>query len=224
MLSAELSARLGPRHDLQLELRNFDVIFSVRVESPNHINIEEGVAVIRYLRWVLRSTQRFRHRVVLLVDSKVALGAIAKGRSSSKPLNALVRRAAALCFAGGLVLHCVFIPTKHNPSDWPSRGDATTWPAALRRRLYKVDRPKVCPGCGQLPQNHPLHLPKRARGKQGFFDNCCIGPGGGYAYDYDGCVWVNYSVWHAKHLQQFEAFSSGAPSRILTDILDTDFS
>ena len=73
-LPAELSARLGPRHDLKLELRNFDVIFSVRVESPNHINIEEGAAVIRYLRWVLRSTQRFRHRVVLLVDSKVALG------------------------------------------------------------------------------------------------------------------------------------------------------
>ena len=73
--------------------------------------------MIRYLRWVLRSTQRFRHRVVLLVDSKVVLGAIAKGRSSSKSLNALVRRAAALCFAGGLVLHCVFIPTKHNPSD-----------------------------------------------------------------------------------------------------------
>ena len=224
-LSAELSARLGPRHDLQLELRNFDVLFSVRVESPNHINIEEGVAVIRYLRWVLRSTQRFRHRVVLLVDSKVALGAIAKGRSSSKPLNALVRRAAALCFAGGLVLHCVFIPTKHNPSDWPSRGDATTWPAALRRRLYKVDRPKVCPGCGELPQNHPLHFPKRARGKQGSFENCCNSSSGkAYAYDYDGGVWLPFSVWYAKHLQQFEAFSSGAPARMLSDILDTDFS
>ena len=97
-LPAGLSARLGPRYDLDLELRNFDVIFSVRVESLNHINIEEGVAVIRYLRWVLRSTRRFRHRILLLVDRKVALGAIAKGRSSSKPLNALVRRAAAFMF------------------------------------------------------------------------------------------------------------------------------
>ena len=80
-LPPELAARLGPRYDLNLELRDFDVIFSVRVESPNHINIEEAAAVIRYLRCVFRSTKRFRHRVVLLIDRKVALGAIAKGRS-----------------------------------------------------------------------------------------------------------------------------------------------
>ena len=167
-LPAELAARLGPRYDLSLELRDFDVVFSVQVESPNHINIEEGVAVIRYLRWVLRSTQRFRHRVVLLVDSKVALGAIAKGRSSSKPLNALVRRAAALCFAGGLVLHCVFIPTKHNPADWPSRGDSTTWPAALRKRQYKKVRPIVCPGCGVFAKS-PAAPPQAADRKTRFF-------------------------------------------------------
>ena len=71
------------------------MIFSVRVNSPNHINIEEGVALIRYLKWVLRATSRFCHRVVLLIDSKVVLGAISKGRSSSKLLNAIVRRAAA---------------------------------------------------------------------------------------------------------------------------------
>ena len=198
------------------------MIFSVRVKSPNHINIEEAAAVIWYLRWVLRSTKRFRHRVVLLIDSKVALGAIANGRSSSKPLNALVRRAAALCFAGGLLLHCVFIPTKHNPADWPSRGDAATWPAALRRRLYKADRPKLCPGCGVLPQNHPLHLPKRARGKQGSFDSCCNGPSGGFAYDYDSGNWVGYPVWYAKHLQRFDAFSSGATARFISAIIDTD--
>lgn len=67
-------------------------------------------------------------------------------------------------------------------------------------------------------------FPKRARGKHGSFENCCNDPGGAYAYDYDGCVWVNYSVWYAKHLQQFDAFSSCAPARMLSDILDTDFS
>ena len=41
-LPAELAARLGLRYDLNLEVRDFDVIFSVRVESPNHINIEDG--------------------------------------------------------------------------------------------------------------------------------------------------------------------------------------
>ena len=57
-LPANLSAGQGPRYDLNLELRNFDVIFSVRVEPPNHINIEEGVAVIRYLRWALMYAAR----------------------------------------------------------------------------------------------------------------------------------------------------------------------
>ena len=41
-LPAELAARLGPRYDLDLELRNFDFIFSVSVGSPKHINIEHA--------------------------------------------------------------------------------------------------------------------------------------------------------------------------------------
>ena len=48
-LGPELLPRLGPRHDLKLELRNFDVIFSVKVETPNHIHIEEGIALLRYV-------------------------------------------------------------------------------------------------------------------------------------------------------------------------------
>ena len=220
-LPAELAARLGPRYDLHLELRDFGIIFSIRVESPNHINIEEDVAVIRYLRWVLRSKQRFRHRVVLLVDSKVALGAIAKGRSSSKPLNALVRRVAALCFAGCLVLHCVFIPTKHNPADWPSRGDRTTWPSALRKRMFKKDRFVACPGCGESPLNHPLHLPKRLRGRQGSFNTCCIGPGGCFAYDFDSRLWRDFFVWYAKHLHRSDTASPTA-SRIIHNLFGAD--
>ena len=76
---------------------------------------------------------RFCHRIVVLLDSKVVIGAVCKGRSSSIPLNRILRQLASLCFAGGLVLHCIFIPATHNPADWPSRGGPGTWPAALRR-------------------------------------------------------------------------------------------
>ncbi len=38
------------------------------------------------------------------------------------PLNQLLRRLAALCFLGGLVLYVVFVPSAHNPADAPSRG------------------------------------------------------------------------------------------------------
>ena len=81
-LAPELEARLGPRHDLKLTMKNFDVVFSIGIDSPNHINLEEGAALIRYLKWVLRARTRFRQRVLCLIDSKVVLGAITKGRSS----------------------------------------------------------------------------------------------------------------------------------------------
>ena len=151
-LSSGLLARLGPRHDLQFELRKSDVVVFRGVESPNHINIEEGVALLRYSKWVLRSTSRFRHRVVLLTDSKVVLCAISKGRSSSRSFSALVRLAAALCFAGGIVLHCAFSSTKHNPADWPSRGDRSTWPAELRRRHWNSTRLQEVPRLRRVPE------------------------------------------------------------------------
>lgn len=160
-LAPGLAARFGTRHDLHLDLRNFDVIFPVPIESLNHINIEVGVALLRYLRWVLRAASRFRHRLVLLVDSKIVLGAISKGRSSFKTWNTIARRAAALCFAGGFVLDCFFISTKHNLADWPSRGDRSTWFSVLRRRFRNELERSRCPGFGVLPKDHPRHFPER---------------------------------------------------------------
>ena len=118
----DLSARLGPRHDLKLPMSAFDVILSVRCTDDDHINLKEARGLLTYVRWVLRTPRHFGHRLVVLVDSKVVVGAVAKGRSSSVPLNRLLRRLAALCFLGDLTLHVVFIPSAHNPADAPSRG------------------------------------------------------------------------------------------------------
>lgn len=178
-LSAALAARLGPRHVTCLTVHDFTAIFSIRVHHPRHINLEEADALIRYVRWVLRSKSRFCHRLVVLVDSKVVIGAVAKGRSSSASLNALVRRLAALCCAGGILLHCIFIPTSHNPSDWPSRGLRIP---GKRHRSQPVTR---CPACGAVPKDHPLDVPRRERG-QGQF---CRGLGPRWAWR-DG-TWVS---------------------------------
>ena len=177
--------------------------------------------MIRYLRWVLRAGGRFRHRVVLLIDSKVVLGAITRGRSSSRPLNALIRKAAALCFAGGLVLHCVFISTKHNPADWPSRGDASSWPAALRRRTYRPCMPANCPSCGRSPSKHPERLPRHARGQPGSKYNCCDGPAGSYAYDYDSQRWRPFSYWYAKYANDIDQ-SLDEPSGTWLPLMEDD--
>ena len=186
-LSEALLSRLGPRHDLQLTLKDFSVVLCVKVDTPGHINLEEANALVGYVRWILRSRQRFRHKVVVLIDSKVVIGAVAKGRSSSVPLNRILRRLTALCFAGGLVLRCIFVPTSHNPGDWPSRGDASTWPRELRTIARASRRRARCPACGVLPENHPLDQPKRLRG----LGLCCRGFGARYAFDNTRQDWVS---------------------------------
>jgi len=126
------SKRLGRRHRLRLGLSDFEVLFSKRMHHPQHINLEEERALIRYLQWLLRSPGRFGRRTVVLIDSRVVLGGTIKGRSGSPQLNALLRQVAALVLAGNLGMHMVYIPSAHNPADPPSRGGRSTWPRALR--------------------------------------------------------------------------------------------
>ena len=115
--------RLGQPHQLDLGLSDFRVVLCLRAEGPDHINVKEGQAFLAYLRWLLRFRAHHGKRVVVvLVDSKVWIGAAAKGRSGSWHLNRLLRQAAALTLAAGLQLHLVFVPSAHNPADPPSRG------------------------------------------------------------------------------------------------------
>lgn len=55
-------------------------------------------------------------------DSRAAAGAWAKGRSSSKQLNRLLRRSLGWQLAGRKSLHLVWVRSEANPSDHPSRG------------------------------------------------------------------------------------------------------
>jgi hypothetical protein len=85
-----------------------------------------------------------------------------KDRSGSAALNSLLRRVAALALAGGILLHFVFVPSAHRPSDPPSRGGPATWPRALRestryggeggmrecRRLLRLRGPPMSRGLG----------------------------------------------------------------------------
>eukprot|EP00435_Cladocopium_sp_Y103_P053973 s1965_g17.t1 len=60
-------------------------------------------------------------RFVGLMDSRVAKGALAKGRSSSKSLQVVCRRSAALQLATGLQPGWCFAPTRLNVADDPTR-------------------------------------------------------------------------------------------------------
>ena len=148
--------------------------------DDEHINLREARAIVFYLQWLLRAVGRRSKRVILLVDSKVAVGAMQKGRSGSAALNALVRKAHCLCMAGGLRLHIVFIPTEHNPADFPSRGEAIPG----RRRVRRA--PPRCPACGVEADDHPHDVPKKMRG----LGHVCKGAGK-LAYAYRNGEWVS---------------------------------
>ena len=89
--------------------------------TGDHINQLELRAVLSALKWRTRK-QGSLHQIGLhLIDSQVCLLALAKGRSTSRPLNGLLRRVGAVKLASSrssVYAHC---KSKLNPADAPSR-------------------------------------------------------------------------------------------------------
>ena len=104
VLDKPRSRPLCTPHNPGIGLSDFRSIFSIRCHADDHINIRECNALLFYVRWLLRSQTRHRARVIVLVDSKVVFGAVTKGRSGSRPLNAWVRLIHCFSFAGGIRL------------------------------------------------------------------------------------------------------------------------
>ena len=85
-----------------------------RLRGPGrkrHINDKELGVTVDAVRWALRSPQTRRCRLVLQSDSTAAIGALRKGRSSSRPLLRHCRRLAALTLAEQLTLEGRWVPT-----------------------------------------------------------------------------------------------------------------
>lgn len=99
----------------------FKTAISTRWRQGDHINILELEAALLSTRHMLRSPVTNGHRVNILIDSTVVIGAVAKGRSSSYRLNIRLRRLAALQLIGNLTLVPHWVPTAINPADKPSR-------------------------------------------------------------------------------------------------------
>ena len=87
-----------------------------------HTNIQEARCVVGLLRHGARTRSLWDKRFLIMVDSLVALGALAKGRSSSRPLLRLCRQAAAVVLTYGMMPLYRYIASEVNPADGPSRG------------------------------------------------------------------------------------------------------
>ena len=89
---------------------------SYRFKRPNHINVLECHAFKTLLLYAPMD-----HRLLVLQDSMVTLGATAKGRSSSQALNRVLRQVMALQVAKNLYPAGVHCPTWALRADDPSR-------------------------------------------------------------------------------------------------------
>lgn len=89
-------------------------------KKESHINLLEITSVLKLVE--RRLSEGGDMRLVSLIDSFVARGAICKGRSSSRSISRLLRRINSMLVSGGLYLTLPFCPTRHNTSDDPTRG------------------------------------------------------------------------------------------------------
>lgn len=124
------SGALAPATEMQqvpveieelIQDHSWTVTESISFRHKQHINILETKMIHHELVDAVHSCQDGL-RCLLLVDSRAAAGAWAKGRSSSKQLNRLLRRSLGWQLAGRKSLHLVWVRSEANPSDHPSRG------------------------------------------------------------------------------------------------------
>ena len=79
-------------------------------------------------------------RVLVFIDSLVVLGAFAKGRSSSFKLNGILRSTLPYLTLGFLEVALIWVSTKANPADHPSRGVALPHPVPVPDQFKHLAR------------------------------------------------------------------------------------
>ena len=114
-----LCSLIRGRQQLALSLP-WEPFFSFAFKAHKHINLLEIESAFSLLRH-LASEGRRNCRILALTDSRVALGTLSKGRSSSRRLNFLLKKVAALCLCYGFQFDVVWCPTWRKPADAPSR-------------------------------------------------------------------------------------------------------
>ena len=97
----------------------FRELFRYRFKKSGHINVLERRV---YKSWLKHCAKRWSgHRMLGLLDSRVTMGASAKGRSSSKALSRVLRTSLSYILGGGLYPGCLHCRSSWNSADGPSR-------------------------------------------------------------------------------------------------------
>ena len=116
------NGRVSPRFSALLSGWDFRVAIATAWRTRSaHIKQLEMEAVKLAVQHMSKTSGTRDGRVVLLVDSAVALGALGKGRSASHALNRLCRQVFASTALYGVSLALHWVPSGLNPADEPSR-------------------------------------------------------------------------------------------------------
>ena len=111
----------APRTSIDPGRWSWSVAHSYPYKEKDHINILELRSILHVLEWRSRVSSFHSRRFLHLSDSQVCLSVLTKGRSSSRQLNRLLRRIAALCLALDLLPLWAWVESRLNPADEPSR-------------------------------------------------------------------------------------------------------
>lgn len=101
---------------------NWKVAICSKWKRKRHINIGEISAHTMGLEWAVRARRFHNTLLPFLLDSSVCLGALVKGRSSSRQLLFYCRKSCALQLAANITPIFVFVPSEFQPADAASRG------------------------------------------------------------------------------------------------------
>jgi len=110
-----------PSVGLDVMCRPWRLALCVPWKVTEHQNVQEATTVLLALLRAARCGRFEGHRYVVLTDSLVAMGALAKGRSSSAALNRICRRVLAVLLAHAMKLYMRHVPSWINTGDAPSR-------------------------------------------------------------------------------------------------------
>ena len=119
---------LGERVPAPEVARNWDPLDRWKEEArwvwkvEEHNNILEARAGLVSAKMATMKKENWKKKHLLISDSQVTIGVFGKGRSSTRVLNQVARKLAALAISTGSKFYWRYIRTHRNHADGPSRG------------------------------------------------------------------------------------------------------
>ena len=142
------------------ECASWRVVGSYTFRKTSHINLQEARALRRELIRMAANPKWKNSIVICLNDSRVVVGCMAKGRSSSFRLNGILRTLIPHLVTANLGLGLLWVETSSNIADYPSRSMPLPPPGPAPRWLRRCGLPgkfvglEIFSGEGRITSAH----------------------------------------------------------------------